>query len=181
MIAGGFFDFGYDFGLGWMTTRDLTQVVEIAGCSPYPLYPRGVRRLLSHRGVIGQVARGPGGIVFGFSIYQLDPAEIEVHALAVGPPARRRGVGRALVAALRSKLAPTGWGRPARSRLTARVRETDDRARAFWQAMGARAVGVDREHYRGPGGEEDAYVMAIAGVAAARVGVGNGTEGNQSN
>lgn len=143
----------------WMIASDHPEVVEIAGCTTYPFGLRVLEAWLRRRDVIGLVALDLHQRVVGYAVYQLRPDQLVVLALGVGPYVRREGVGRAIVDRLWGKLRPRG-----RTRLVARVRETDDAGRRFWQAMGALALGVDRGRYPDTG--EDAYVFELTAATA---------------
>ena len=139
--------------IGWLTCRGRYVVAEIAASTDYPVSAEGVRLLMRRRAVIGRVAVDSRRRVLGYSIHQIGPGRVTVHALAVRRSARFQGVGRALVETLTSSLGPH------RRELVARVRESDEDGREFWRAMGAQAVGVDRDWYEWP--REDACRLAI--------------------
>ena len=139
--------------IGWLTSCKRHVVAAIAASTDYPLSAKGVRLLMRGRAVIGRVALDARQRVLGYSIHQIGPGRVTVHALAVRRSARFQGVGRALVETLMRSLGPH------RRELMTRVRESDEDGREFWRAMGAQAVGVDRDWYEWP--REDAYRLAI--------------------
>lgn len=93
-----------------------------------------------------------GGELLGFGVVRLLAGEAHVMTLAVAPPARGRGIGRALVAALRAAAIALG----ART-LTLEVREHNAAAIRLYRAAGLREVGRRRRYYRDTG--EDALLM----------------------
>ena len=139
--------------IGWLTSCKRHVVAAIAASTDYPLSAKGVRLLMRGKAMVGHVALDARQRVLGYSIHQNDPDRVVVHALAVRRSARGRGVGRALVETLMRLLGPH------RRELMTRVRESDEDGREFWRAMGAQAVGVDRDWYEWP--REDAYRLAI--------------------
>lgn len=97
----------------------------------------------------------PAGPV-GFVLLGLAADEAEVITLAVLPPARRRGIGRTLVAAAASRAAAAGAGR-----LLLEVAEDNAAALALYHGAGFTAVGRRRGYYARAGGAVDARVLAL--------------------
>jgi ribosomal-protein-alanine N-acetyltransferase len=93
-----------------------------------------------------------GGEPVGLLLLGLAADEAEILALAVLPAARRRGIGRALVAAACSRAAARGA-----QRLLLEVAEGNAAARALYGALGFVPVGRRRGYYPGGG---DALVLA---------------------
>lgn len=106
----------------------------------------------------GQWLPGPGsaaeayvaeqdGRIDGVAVWQeLPGGEAELLNLAVRPEARRRGVGRALLALL------------ARRKVWLEVRASNEAAIRFYETQGFRVCGRRKSYYRNP--EEDAVLMA---------------------
>ena len=80
--------------------------------------------------------------------------EGEILNLAVAPPGRRRGLGRALVRGVLDALTSRG----ARA-IYLEVRESNAPARALYAAHGFREVGRRKQYYRRP--VEDAIVLRL--------------------
>ena len=98
------------------------------------------------------VAETADGSVGGFVVYELLKTRLQVLNLAVRPDLRRRGIGRALVARLATKLT-----HQRRSRIMLEVRESNLAAQLFLLRQGFRAVNVLRDFYDQTC--EDAYVF----------------------
>jgi ribosomal-protein-alanine N-acetyltransferase len=97
------------------------------------------------------------GRIVGYAGLELSAlgGEADVVNLAVTPAARRRGVGRRLVAAA------VGFCRQRGVALVwLRVRASNRTARAFYRRIGFRTVGRFRAYYAGP--REDAVLMALS-------------------
>ncbi len=105
--------------------------------------------LLGGDGSARCVAAEVEGRVAGFLVYRaLGAGECEVLNLAVDPPARRRGLGRALLAYLLGQ----GPGE-----VFLEVRAGNVSAQAFYRGAGFREAGRRPTYYRNP--SEDAIVM----------------------
>ncbi len=97
-------------------------------------------------------APGGGERVVGYVVFWLVHDEVHVLNVATAVEARRRGVGRALMAAAE------GAGRARGARLsTLEVRRSNDPALALYRAIGYRQVGVRPNYYAEE--NEDAIVM----------------------
>lgn len=126
----------------WMIRRDTPEVMAIDAKSyPTAWTEEEFLAMLRRRNVIGMVAEH-GDAVVGFMIYELRKTEILVSRFAVDPDFRRRGVGRAMVAKLVSKLDPRR-----RRRLRTAVRETDLGGQRFLKATGWTAYHVERDGF----------------------------------
>ena len=88
----------------------------------------------------------------GYVVALVVTPDAEIADLAVAPGARRRGVGRALLARVLDEL--TGVGVRA---VHLEVRESNLAARTLYEASGFRAVGRRRGYYRQP--TEDALLL----------------------
>ena len=80
-----------------------------------------------------------GGRALGFAVYEHHEHVIRLVDVRVVPPRRRQGLGTAMIRALQNKLPSSR-----RSRITVKVPERALEAQLFLQAMGFRAVRVNR-------------------------------------
>jgi ribosomal-protein-alanine N-acetyltransferase len=98
------------------------------------------------------VVHGSGGA----AILRITADEAELLAIAVDPAARRRGLGRSLLAAAETA-AHTAGAR----RIVLEVAEGNAAAAALYAAAGYAAIGRRRDYYRrADGRREDALLMA---------------------
>lgn len=105
------------------------------------------------------VAQRRGAIV-GFAMANRQPDEVHLLDLAVGLPARRRGLARRLVAALAGAAQRDGA-----SAMTLEVRVSNGSARRLYDSLGFATAGVRRGYYRDG---EDAVIMWHHDLAALR-------------
>lgn len=143
----------------WMIRRDLPEVLAIENESyADPWGDDDFIRALRQRNCIGMIAaaldeRGQELSICGYMVYELHRATLQLINMAVKPTARRRGVGRKMLAKLTDKLSTQR-----RNRLIIDVRETNLPMQLFLKASGFRATGVDFEAYTDQFGEtEDSY------------------------
>lgn len=99
------------------------------------------------------VARATDGALCGFIIGYVVGATLEIGNFAVAERWRRRGIGKALFAALGARARAQG----ARA-VTLEVRASNLAAQRFYARCGLRVVGRRRAYYRDP--VEDALVMS---------------------
>src|SRR5205807_1226153 len=97
---------------------------------------------------------GDGGVL-GYIVGRHVIEEAEILNLGVAANARRRGIGRALVAALNAQFHSAGV-----SSIFLEVRESNTVARRLYESFGFSAVGRRRDYYRRP--VEDAIVLRSA-------------------
>jgi ribosomal-protein-alanine N-acetyltransferase len=108
--------------------------------------------MLGQAHAICLAATDAGGVLRGYAAGTIVADEAEVLNLAVAPAFRRRGVARALLAALLDALEARG----ARS-LFLEVRASNSAALALYRAFGFRELGRRIGYYRAP--HEDAITM----------------------
>jgi ribosomal protein S18 acetylase RimI-like enzyme len=106
----------------WDRARSLVAVT--------PDSPEAIERLLERDAGALLVAEEAGELV-GSLIAAWDGWRGNLYRLAVAPEWRRRGIGRALVAAGEARLHALGA-----RRVTALVGRGDEHARGFWEAVG---------------------------------------------
>lgn len=136
----------------WIVRGDLPQVLEIERASfAFPWNEAELLEALLERGCVGVVAALHRQVT-GFVLYETHPRSIEIVNLAVAPPMRRKGVGRAIVDFLKEKLPHGG-----RNELRACVGDDSLEAQLFLQSQGFRATRILHNHFREHDG--DAYVM----------------------
>ena len=124
---------------------DLPALAEIHRAS----FPHGWRadeldRMLDSAGMFGLAARreGTAGRPLGFVLVRSSGAEAEIITIATAPAARRRGIGRALMDAVRRQLQHDRV-----SRLFLEVSATNAAALALYRSLGFRQVGERRAYY----------------------------------
>lgn len=138
--------------LRWMIRLDLPEVLEIERLSSPQPWTRAIFEAeLRNRSVIGLVAC-VGDRIAGHVVYQYTPRSLTVETLGVHPDFRRRGVARAMLARLKTKLDPIR-----RREISLVVRESATPMHLLLRSEGFRASGVWREFYGTP--REDAYVF----------------------
>jgi ribosomal-protein-alanine N-acetyltransferase len=114
----------------------------------HPWSPDEFETLLSSKTVIGRAALDPNiGELRGFALSRLAADEAEILTIAVHDAFRKRGIGRALLADIQSRLTEAH----ARA-LFLEVDETNLAAMALYARMGFREVGRRRGYYQKPGG-----------------------------
>lgn len=138
----------------WMIRRDLPTVLNIEErCFEYPWGENDFIAALRQRTIIGMVAER-GDQVVGYMIYELHKFRLHLISMAVDPDYSRRGIGRAMIEKLVSKLTYQG-----RNRLVLEVRESNLPAQMFFKSLGFRAVGILNHFYDDC--DEDAYQMIL--------------------
>lgn len=136
----------------WMSPRDLPLIMAIERrCFEFPWSEDEFTRTLQRRNFVAMVAEC-GEQVVGFMIYELHKSRFHVHSLAVVPGARRRGVGRALLARLQDKLSLER-----RTHIMTEVRGGNLGAHLFFKRIGFRAKAVLHNFYDEC--DEDAYLF----------------------
>jgi ribosomal-protein-alanine N-acetyltransferase len=137
------------------TLDDLAAIVAAEReCFSDPWSPSGIRELLQKETSICLVAVGrrPKNDLAGYLFARSIAGEGEILNLAVLPAARRRGLGRLLLAA--------GLERLEAERADAvflEVRASNEDAKALYRSAGFTIVGVRSDYYRNP--REDALVL----------------------
>ena len=148
------------FHIRWMIRRDMANVLDIEEKSfEYPWSEEEFVRCLRQRNCIGMVAEHENEVV-GFMIYELHKNRLHLLNFAVAAHYRRKGVGRAMIDKLASKLSLDR-----RNRIMLEVRETNLIAQLFFRQLGFKAVSVLREFYEDT--PEDAYLMQYRHRASA--------------
>ncbi len=136
----------------WMIRRDMQAVLAIESQSfEFSWSEDDFIRCLRQRNCIGMVAEQDEQIV-GFMIYELHKNRLHILNFAVAKDLRRRGIGKAMVGKLLSKLS-----HERRNRIMLEVRETNLDAQLFFKGLGFRAISVLRDFYDDT--VEDAYLM----------------------
>lgn len=139
-----------------MTPAELARIHAAAFAVPRPWSAAEIAALLEAPGAI-LIAR-PGG----FALIRVAAGEAELLTLAVAPPARRRGLGRALLAEAEARAAAAGA-----AELLLEVAEDNAAARALYAAAGYLPAGRRRGYFALPGGGRvDALVLRRALPAA---------------
>lgn len=145
-----------------LTLRTATEddLAAIAGlekvCFSDPWSEQSIREMFKMPSVLcltawGEVDRTPklAGYLFAYGI----PPEGEVATIATAPEFRRRGVGRALLNEMLSRMTAKGC-----NAFFLEVRESNAAARALYEQQGFEYIGRRKHYYRFP--VEDALTMA---------------------
>jgi len=126
----------------WMIRKDMPRVLDIEFATfDFPWCKPDFIRCLRQQNCIGIVCEHDG-LVVGYMIYELHRKKIRVLNFAVAPGCRRQGVGRAMVAKLKSKLSEQR-----RFRICLAVRERNLDAQLFFRSQGFQAVTVIHRFY----------------------------------
>jgi ribosomal-protein-alanine N-acetyltransferase len=137
-----------------MRPADLTEVMLIERRSFSAPWEESTFRGLMRRPSASLLVAEDGGEVAGFSVMWFAADEGQLGDIAVLPELRGQGIGRLLLAESIAIAATRGT----RS-LYLEVRETNDGARALYEAVGFSKVGVRKQYYTEP--VEDAIVMRL--------------------
>lgn len=141
-----------EYDIRWMIRRDMVSVLDIEErCFENAWTGDSFIRCLRQRTCIGMVAK-LGDKVVGFMIYELHRKAYFVINFAVHPEFQRKGVGKAMVDKLFSKLSESR-----RSRILLEVREVNLNAQLFFKSQGFIAVGIVKDSFDDT--DEDAYLM----------------------
>jgi [ribosomal protein S18]-alanine N-acetyltransferase len=136
----------------WMIRRDMPTVLAIESeCFEFSWSEDDFIRCLRQRNCIGMVAEVDSKVV-GFMIYELHKNRLHILNFAVAESARRKGVGKSMVAKLLGKLS-----HERRNRIMLEIRETNLEAQLFFKNIGFKAISVLRDFYEDT--DEDAYLM----------------------
>lgn len=137
----------------WMIRRDMPEVLRIEHDSfGIDAWTRDLfERCLQTRNCIGMIAE-IDDVTVGFMIYEIHKNRLHLLNFATCANHRRRGVGRALVNKLRSKLS-----HERRNRIMLEVRETNLQAQVFFRALGFRSIMTLHNYFAEV--NEDAYLM----------------------
>jgi ribosomal-protein-alanine N-acetyltransferase len=95
-----------------------------------------------------------GEQIVGYVIFWLVAGDVDIHNLAVAPPFRRRGIGRALLSETIAEAKQAGS-----RHVTLEVRRSNTEARRLYESLGFVVKGVRRGYYSDNG--EDATMMAL--------------------
>ncbi|MGD9741160.1 MAG: GNAT family N-acetyltransferase [Dongiaceae bacterium] len=146
---------------------DVALLAELHARSFDPAWgPGEIASLLASPGSFGLLA-GRGAAPIGFLLGRAVAGEAEILSLGILPEERRRGAGRALVAAAIDHATRAGA-----TRLFLEVADDNLAARALYDTAGFRRVGRRVGYYRRAGGPVSAQVLerALSGSGAADAG-----------
>ena len=143
-----------DLYIRWCIRRDMPEVVEMDALNfEFPWSEEDFIRCLRQRNSIGLVAEYAGRVV-GVVIYELHANRVHILNLSVLPAFHGRGVGRALIEKIESKLNPRR-----RYKAVVEVRDSNLDAQLFFRKVGFRATGILRDYYTEC--IDDAYQMEL--------------------
>lgn len=142
-----------DFALQPAGANDLDDVMGVMRAAFAPEYGESwtypqCAGILPMPGVALTLARKSAGECVGFALQRTVADEAELLLIAVGPTARRRGVGRAMLDHFIDSATRSGA-----TRLHLEVRE-GNQAIAMYRAAGFVLAGRRTNYYRGPAGEQ---------------------------
>ena len=137
--------------------EDLASIARIERASFSDPWTEDALATALDRMVVLVAAEGEGkgdgaASLVGYVVALVVAPDAEIADLAVAPEARRRGVGRALLARALDALADLGV-----RAVHLEVRESNRAARTLYESAGFRAVGRRRGYYRQP--VEDALLL----------------------
>jgi ribosomal protein S18 acetylase RimI-like enzyme len=147
-----------------MTEGDRAQVLRLASELRAWFNAEGLasieRDLSTHDGLVSEA----GGRIVGFILWSRHlHGHAELSWMGVLEPFQRRGVGTALVAALRSELTAHGVRRVLVSTVADNVDyEPYNRTRAFYRKCGFREVRVDRGYFKDAKGDYDRLLLELS-------------------
>ncbi len=137
---------------------DLDLVAALQAASFDEIWGReGLAKLWATPGafaLLGLVPGSDGDLPAGYVLARMAADECEILSIGVAASARRRGVGRTLVAAILAEAAARGA-----RRLYLEVAEDNVAARGLYLAFGFRETGRRPGYYRRGGGAVDALVL----------------------
>ncbi len=135
--------------------RDVPGMVEVErACFADPWSPRAIKEAMQSETSCAFLAENEATIL-GFVLARTTGPEAEILDLAVSPRARRRGVARGLLRAVRERARQSGV-----DEIFLEVRESNRAAISLYEGEGYRAVGMRHRYYRNP--LENALVLRVA-------------------
>jgi ribosomal-protein-alanine N-acetyltransferase len=142
-----------------LTAADLDAVAAIEReVFTDPWSNRAFGDLLGLDHVRGFVVEDGKGVIVGYAVCSQVADEGEILNLATAPGARRKGIGRALLAAVLQWLGERGA-----VKVFLEVRRSNEAAIAMYEAAGFATLGVRPNYYRRP--TEDAVTMVLEGAS----------------
>lgn len=142
-----------------LTAADLDAVAAIEReVFTDPWSNRAFGDLLGLDHVRGFVVEDGKGVIVGYAVCSQVADEGEILNLATAPGARRKGIGRALLAAVLQWLGEHGA-----VKVFLEVRRSNEAAIAMYEAAGFATLGVRPNYYRRP--TEDAVTMVLEGTS----------------
>ena len=138
-----------------LATADLDRVAQIERATfPDPWSRRSFAEAMARPEVHALALDDETGRLVGYALSVRAADEGEILNIAVDPPARAKGAGRALLGALLDHLRSTGT-----AQVFLEVRPSNEAAIALYRRAGFRPLGVRKGYYGSPG--EDALTMVL--------------------
>ena len=129
-----------------------------AQCFPVdPWTVRDFMELLAIRGASGHLAASPEAGIMAFILDLIGPEDAEILTIGVAPDARRRGLGRALIADLVKRARQRGA-----RRLLLEVASDNEAAIALYSSTGFILLGERPGYYKSPSGRSDALIFGLS-------------------
>jgi ribosomal-protein-alanine acetyltransferase len=134
---------------------DVAGILEVErACFDDPWSARAIQEAMQSETSCAFLAENTSGIL-GFVLARTTGPEAEILDLAVSPRARRMGIARGLLRAVREQARGSGV-----EEIFLEVRESNRAAISLYEGEGYRPVGMRHRYYRNP--SEDALVLRIA-------------------
>ena len=134
--------------------KDLEQIMEIENSSFAAPWTKQSYEELAPLDTISFWEAKIGDEVAGYMLFQHIGGEMELHTFAVAPNFRRVGIARKLLRHMISEARVLEV-----RRIFLQVRPSNAPARALYDSLGFKSIGVRRKYYRDDG--EDALVMKL--------------------
>lgn len=135
--------------------RDIAGMIAVErACFNDPWSPGAIQEAMQSETSCALLAENQAGVL-GFVLARTTGPEAEILDLAVSPRARRRGIARDLLRAVREQVRRVGV-----EEIFLEVRESNRAAISLYEGEGYRAVGMRHRYYRNP--PENALVLRVA-------------------
>lgn len=145
-----------EFAIVPMTAAHLDRVEALENiCFPRDPWSRRIfEDSLANENTSALIAQAPDGSLLGYLFFTVVLDEGGVDNIAIAPPFRRQGVGRALMEAFHRRAGAMGA-----AYLLLEVRPSNTGAAALYEKLGYQIVGRRKNYYENP--KEDAIIMRL--------------------
>jgi ribosomal-protein-alanine N-acetyltransferase len=149
-----------------MTQADVDAVLAIEQAVQHYPWTRGNFADALDNGYICRVDETGSGEIRGYAILMPVVDEAELLTIGVAAAQQRKGLGRAMLAAMLNEAREKNM-----RRVFLEVRSSHDAAIALYRSAGFSQIGVRRDYYKSANGSADAITMACE-LTSAGVGLG---------